>query len=88
MGELSVYDKPWWERSDVSTYDNRCISKEEQEKVRKNLAESKELLEEDFKQIENDVRSYMTVSKDKAAEVIDLEQQRVKSKKWSPKIVK
>ena len=88
MGELSVYDKPWWERSDVSTYDNKWLDKEEQERVRNNLAESKELLEEDFKQIEKDVRSYMTVTKDDAAEVIDLEQQRVKNKKWTPKIVK
>ncbi len=88
MGELSVYDTPWWERSDVSTYDNRCLSKEEQDKVRSNLADSKELLEEDFKQIEKDVRSYMTVTKESAAEIIDLEQQRVKNKKWTPKIVK
>ena len=30
----------------------------------------------------------MTVTTEKAAEVIDLEQQRVKNKKWKPKIVK
>lgn len=88
MGELSVYENPWWTRSDVSTYDNKCLTEEEQTTVRNKLQESKELLEEDFKQIEKDVRSYMTVTTDKAAEVIDLEQQRVKNKKWKPKIVK
>ena len=88
MGELSVYENPLWTRSDVSTYDNKCLTEEEQTTVRSKLQESKELLEEDFKQIEKDVRSYMILTTEKAAEVIDLEQQRVKNKKWKPKIVK
>jgi lipoate-protein ligase A len=87
MGELSVYELPWWERTDVSTYDNKCLSEEEQTKVRSTLDESKALLEEDFKQIESDVRSYMTTKPDEA-EIIDLDSQRIKSKKWKPKIVK
>lgn len=87
MGELSVYELPWWERTDVSTYDNKCLSEEEQTKVRSTLDESKELLEEDFKQIESDVRSYMTTKPDEA-EIIDLDSQRIKNKKWKPKIVK
>ena len=88
MGPLSVYDKPWWERSDVSTYDNVALDEEEKERIQEKLHESKELLEEDFKQIEKDVQTYMSTSPEEVAEVIDLESRKPKSKKWTPKIVK
>jgi len=88
MGPLSVYEKPWWERSDVSTYDNRALDEEELKLIREKLEESKELLEEDFKQIDKDVETYMTTTPEEVAEVIDLESRKKKNKKWTPKIVK
>lgn len=88
MGPLSVYEKPWWERGDVSTYDNRALDEDELKLIREKLDESKELLEEDFKQIDKDVETYMSATPEEVAEVIDLEQQRVKSKKWTPKVIK
>jgi len=93
MGKLSMYDDPWWERSDVSTYDNTALSEEELVLIRDNLEKSKDLLEQDWKLIETDVREYMTDASDgkSDAEIIEIEFARSKSEKakgWTPKIVK
>ena len=86
MGELSIYDDPWWCRDDVSTYDSKAQDKEELAEIKENIEKSKEVLEADFKQIETEVRSYMTDQK--SAEVIEVDfEQRTDKKGWKPKII-
>ena len=86
MGELSIYDDPWWCRDDVSTYDSKAQDKEELAEIKENIEKSKEVLEADFKQIETEVRSYMTDQK--SAEVIEVDFEQGKDKKvWKPKII-
>ena len=86
MGELSIYDDPWWCRDDVSTYDSKAQDKEELAEIKENIEKSKEILEADFKQIETEVRSYMTDQK--SAEVIEVDFEQGKDKKvWKPKII-
>ena len=86
MGELSIYDDPWWCRDDVSTYDSKAQDKEELAEIKENIEKSKEILEADFKQIETEVRSYMTDQK--SAEVIEVDFEKGTDKKvWKPKII-
>ena len=88
MGPMSIYDKPWWERSDVSTYDNFALNDEELSKVRKTLKEQKHVLDADFDMIETEVKSQMSkAGMIESGEVVDLEQHRRKKKKWTPKLV-
>ena len=97
MGELSVYEQPWWERDDVSTYDNRALNTEELTNIRQKLLESEDILQRDFKEIEEAVTMHLT-DKDmsemteedvkKTAELIQLDDIRKKKKKaWKPKLV-
>ena len=91
MGELSMYDIPWWNRSDVSTYDNKALDFEELGQIRENLAKSKELLEQDWKMIEDDVRTYMADNTEGLtdAEIIEIDFSKAKkSSPFVPKIVK
>lgn len=93
MGKLSMYDEPWWTRPDVSTYDNTALNQEELDRIRENLDKSKDLLEQDWKLIEDNVREYMTEASEGMldAEIIDIELVKSTSKKkkgWTPKIVK
>lgn len=86
MGELSIYDDPWWCRDDVSTYDSKAQDEEELAVIKENIEKSKEILEEEFKRIETEVRSYMTDQK--SAEVIEVDFEQVKGKKnWKPKLI-
>ena len=88
MGPMSIYDLPWWERSDVSTYDNFALNDEELNKVRKTLKEQKHVLDADFDMIEKEVKSQMgQAGMIESGEVVDLEQHRIKKKKWTPKLV-
>ena len=97
MGELSVYKQPWWERDDVSTYDNKALNTEELTNIRMKLLESEDILQRDFKEIEEAVTMHLT-DKDmsemteedvkKTAELIQLDDIRKKKKKaWKPKLV-
>lgn len=88
MGELSIYDTCWWERDDVSSYDNYALDEEELKAVRKTLSENQDVLEEDFDAIEKEVKSQMgQAGMIESGEVVDLEQHRRKKKKWTPKLV-
>ncbi len=89
MGERSIYDTPWWERNDISTYDNFALDDEELKSVRKQLEDQQHLLDRDFQTIEEEVRSQMAqTGLIDNGEVIDLEEHRRKKTKWTPKIVK
>jgi|TARA_B110000977_G_scaffold195957_1_gene275393 hypothetical protein len=93
MGELSMYEHPWWDRADISTYDNRALSEDELTLIKTNLENNRELLEQDWKLIEDDVREYMTDTSEGLddAEIIELDFAKRKEKKttgWTPKIVK
>ncbi len=97
MGELSVYEQPWWERDDVSTYDNKALNTEELTNIRKKLLESEDILERDFREIEDAVTMHLTDADissmteeemQKTAELIKLDDIRKKKKKaWKPKLV-
>ena len=97
MGELSVYEQPWWERDDVSTYDNKTLDEKELHDVRMKLLEAEELLERDFRTIEEEVKAHLSTpeftelsdeEKLKTAELIKLDDIRKKKKKaWKPKLV-
>jgi len=97
MGELSVYEQPWWERDDVSTYDNKALDEKELHDVRMKLLEAEDLLERDFRTIEEEVKAHLSTpefaelsdeEKLKTAELIKLDDIRKKKKKaWKPKLV-
>ena len=96
MGELSVHEQPWWERDDVSTYDNKALDEKELHDVRMKLLEHEDLLERDFKEIEDTVTEQLSKvnwnelseeEQQKTAELIKLDDVRKKKKKWTPKIV-
>lgn len=59
VGEYSIYDKPWWERSSISTYDYAVKSNQELLDIRKELEESEKLMEQDLKVIEDQVIKQM-----------------------------
>ena len=95
MGKLSVHDQPWWERDDVSTYDNKALNTEELTNIRMKLLEHEDFLERDFREIEEMVTEQLSKvnwnelsedEKQKTAELIKLDDVR-KKKKWTPKIV-
>ena len=58
MGELSVYEQSWWERDDVSTYDNKALDEKELHDVRMKLLEAEDILERDFRTIEEEVKAH------------------------------
>jgi hypothetical protein len=87
MGPLSIYDKVWWEREDISTYDNYALDEEELEQIRKTLKQQKHLLDADFVMIEEEVRSQMNQAGFiPDGEVIEVDF-KAKQKKWKPKLV-
>ena len=78
MGERSIYELPWWERNDISTYDNFALDDEELKSVRKQLEDQQHLLDRDFQTIEDEVRSQMAqTGLIDNGEVIDLEEHRL-----------
>lgn len=96
MGELSVHEQPWWERDDVSTYDNKALDEKELHDIRMKLLEHEDLLEKDFREIEDMVTEQLSKvnwnelseeEQQKTAELIKLDDVRKKKKKWTPKIV-
>lgn len=87
MGPLSIYDLPWWERDDISTYDNYALTDEELDKIQKTLKEQKHILDADFETIEQEVRGQMSQAGIiKEGEVVEVDFKR-KKKKWKPKLV-
>ncbi len=87
MGPLSIYDRPWWEREDISTYDNYALNEEELLSVQKNLEDKKDILNADFEMIEEEVKSQMSqAGMIEAGEVVEVDFKR-KQKKWKPKLV-
>jgi|TARA_B110000444_G_scaffold40001_1_gene35780 hypothetical protein len=87
MGELSIYDKVWWERDDISTYDNYAMDLEELEVIRDTLAKQKHLMDADFIMIEEEVRNQMTQAGFiPEGEVVEVDF-KAKQKKWKPKFV-
>ena len=89
MGQLSIYDMPWWHWADISTYDNFALDKKELTEVRKQLEENKDMLDADVLTIEEEVRSQMNqAGLVSDGEVIDIEDFKRKRKTWTPKIVK
>ena len=97
MGELSVHEQPWWERDDVSTYDNKALDEKELHDIRMKLLEAEDILERDFRTIEEEVKAHLSTpefaelsdeEKLKTAELIKLDDIRKKKKKaWKPKLV-
>ena len=55
VGEYSIYDNPWWERSSISTYDYAVKTEQDLLDIRKELEESEKLMEKDLKVIEEEV---------------------------------
>jgi hypothetical protein len=87
MGDLSIYDTVWWERDDISTYDNYALDEQELILIRKNLAEQKDVLDADFNMIEQEVRSQMSQAGFiPEGEVVEVDF-KLKQKKWKPKLV-
>tara|TARA_B110000858_G_scaffold198444_1_gene265114 strand:- start:4852 stop:5598 length:747 start_codon:yes stop_codon:yes gene_type:complete len=87
MGDLSIYDTVWWERDDISTYDNYALDEQELILIRKNLAEQKDVLDADFNMIEQEVRSQMSQAGFiPEGEVVEVDF-KTKQKKWKPKLV-
>lgn len=87
MGALSIYDKVWWERDDISTYDNYAMDIEEQAEIREQLAQQKHLMDADFIMIEEEVRNQMTQAGFiPEGEVVEVDF-KAKQKKWKPKFV-
>ena len=87
MGPLSIYDTPWWERDDISTYDNFASDDDELITIRTNLAEKKDILNADFEMIELEVKHQMSnAGMIEAGEVVEVDFKH-KKKKWKPKLV-
>ena len=87
MGPLSIYDAPWWEREDISTYDNFALDEQELVSIRKNLDDKKDVLNADFEMIESEVKHQMSnAGMIEAGEVVEVDFKR-KQKKWKPKLV-
>ena len=87
MGPLSIYDTPWWERDDISTYDNFALDEDELISVRENLADKKDILNADFEMIESEVKHQMSnAGMIEAGEVVEVDFKH-KKKKWKPKLV-
>lgn len=93
LGDLSFWDDSWWERYDISTFDNIAESAEEKEMW---LSEGKhaEYLTKDLESIDEHVDALFKKFEgdtDTSGEVIDLEQIRrsidKKGNKWKPTIV-
>ena len=86
MGDLSIHDIPWWHRDDVSAYDNRAESVEEQAELKKRLSDNHELLNEEWTLIEKEVRNFIDPDSSEG-EIINLEDFKKTKKKWKPKLV-
>jgi len=89
LGELSFWEKPWWERYDVTTFDNYAESAEDLADFRKSEAYNGALSVE-LDEIDQQVDQLFNQIHGKVGEVIDLEDLRrnsVKKNSWKPTVV-
>jgi hypothetical protein len=101
MGEFSYWDDPWWNRSDVSTYDNSADSSEELAAWRLNMKENHvyRMAQEAFEEIEDVVKSSFHAALEHAGIVPKIERgqlievdfsntnEPVKRERWTPKLI-
>lgn len=94
LGELAFNDKPWWKRSDETTWDGVAKSQEELEAVRNNKPEETEEASM-FEEIEESIVTlFKTIEKEANGEIageiieVDFNQEpKKKTKKWKPTII-
>lgn len=98
LGDLALNDKPWWLRSDETTWDGVAKTQEEYELVKASVTseDADDNIEESysmFEEIEESIRSlYKTVKlaedPEAAADIIEVDfSQENKKKKWKPKLI-
>lgn len=103
LGELSFWNEPWWQRDDVSTYDNTAANAEELEKWRENLesngsemvsvahrvfAEIEEAVESSFREVMEQAGLIPKVERGQLIEVDFVNTNNApKREKWTPKII-
>ena len=96
LGELSFWDKPWWDRYDVMTFDNVALDEAERDAHRDDI-EGRAQTFAPLKEIDEDIDAMLSKIKKKyneengieetGGELISLDQMRKKKDKWKPTIV-
>ena len=87
MGELSIWEQPWWMRDDVTTYDNCALNQEELDNVRNNIKAAEQSITSDFEQIEEQVNEML--GNNSPAEVIEVDFSKIykENQKWKPTLI-
>jgi len=94
LGELAINEKPWWKRSDESTWDGVAKSADELEHIRANITEDSDEPSM-FEDIEESITSlFKSLEKEakgeEVGEIIEVDfnqEPKKKSKKWKPTII-
>ena len=96
LGELSFWDKPWWDRYDVMTFDNVALDEAERDAHRADI-EGRAQTFAPLKEIDEDIDAMLAGIKKKynedngieeaGGELISLDQMRKKKGKWKPTVV-
>ena len=96
-GDMSFWEKPWWDRYDVLMFDNFADTQEEIDEHRANpetamLTDLFDDIDENIEEILNKAKAGLIVddldeSAKKAGEVVSLDQAKKKKGKWKPTIV-
>jgi len=84
LGELSIWDTPWWMRKDFSTFDNVALNQEEKDQWANDEKKQEMMarMSDPIKEIETKVSSQLSIStKDKGELIeIDFKDKKLKSK--------
>jgi hypothetical protein len=88
MGELALWQDPWWMRDDLSTYDSKANDPEDLGTLREQFDLALEVMRHDFNSIEEQVKEILFRDENAQAEVIELDFNQLKeNSKWKPKLV-
>ncbi len=94
LGELAINEKPWWDRSDESTWDGIAKNKEELDRLKEVKQEEREGVSM-FEDIEESILNLFKAIQKEAngaisGEIIEVDFQqetKKKSKKWKPTLI-